>query len=83
MPFPEQAGEHVDDCRLSNDRDPEALAGSWLTSGTEFHRMTRLLLPADTAAQTFPERANEEAINGMDVFPTGDVGRLEYDPCPE
>jgi hypothetical protein len=83
MPFPEHAGEQVDDCRLSNDRDPDALAGSWLTSGTEFHMMTRLLLPADTAAHTFPERAIDEAVNGMVVFPTGDEGRPEYEPCPE
>jgi hypothetical protein len=68
---------------LSNDRDPDALAGSWLTSGIEFHKITRLLLPADTAAQTFPERATEEAVIEMDAFPTGDVGRFEYEPCPE
>jgi hypothetical protein len=83
MPFPEHAGEQDDDCRLSNDRDPEAVAGSWLTSGTEFHMMTRLLLPADMAAHTFPERAIEEAVNGIVVFPTGDEGRPEYEPCPE
>jgi hypothetical protein len=82
-PFPEQGGEQDDDCRLSNDMDPDALAGSWLTSGIEFHNMTRLLPPADTAAQTFPERATEDAVSGIDVFPTGDVGRPEYEPCPE
>ena len=83
MPFPEQEGEQDDDCRLRSDRDPDALAGSWPTSGIEFHKMTRLLLPADTAAQTFPESATEDAVIGMEAFPTGDVGRLEYEPCPE
>lgn len=36
--------------------------------------MTRLLLPAETSAQTFPESANEDALN-VDAFAMGELGR--------
>ena len=37
--------------------------------------MTRLLVPAETSAHTFPESANDDASN-VEVLVMGEVGRL-------
>ena len=73
-PLPEQGGEHAVDCKFRRESEPEAVSGSWLTSGIEFQTMTRLLLPAETSAQTFPESANDDALN-VDAFAIGESGR--------
>jgi hypothetical protein len=76
-PLPEHTGEQEDDSMLRRDSEPEAVCGSWLTSGIESQMITRLLLPAETAAQTFPEIASDDAVKGIDAFPTGELGRPE------
>lgn len=73
-PFPEQGGEHAVDCKFRSESEPEADCGSWLASGIEFHRITRVLLPAVTSAQAFPESAIEDASN-VDAFEIGELGR--------
>lgn len=82
-PFPEQGGEQVFDSMSSRDKLPAAVEGSCVTSGIEFHRITRLLLPAFTAAHTLDERAREAAERDVDVFEDGEVGSWLKEAWPE
>ena len=65
MPEPEQGGEHEALCMSRRDKDEEA-PGSWVMSGMESHRMTRLAEPELTATQIFCEIESEAAERGVD-----------------
>jgi hypothetical protein len=47
--------------------------GSWVKSGMESQKITRLLEPVLTATQTFDDR-EREPDNGVEVFEIGVVG---------
>ncbi len=58
------------------------MEGNWEVSGTESHRMSRLLL-LETAIQTFGAMAMEFADSGMEVLLTGDSGSFANKAWPE
>jgi hypothetical protein len=74
-PFPEQGGVHDDDWMSKIEREPAATdSGSWAISGTELQKTTRSE-PDCRETQTFDERASDSEVIGMDLLPTGEVGR--------
>lgn len=80
MPEPAQGGEHEALCISRRDKPDEEdeEVGSWVMSGMESHRMTRLFEPELTATQTFCEIDSEAAERGVDWFDeAGDVGNPE------
>ena len=82
-PEPAHGGEHADDSRSRSESAPELVVGSWVRSGIESQRMTRLLGPAFTAAHTLDDRAREPADNGWDAFTGGVEGSEAKAACPE
>jgi hypothetical protein len=59
----EHGGEHALDW-ISTSVRPEALAGSWVISGTESHMMSRLFEgPEVVATQTFEDSASERPVS--------------------
>lgn len=82
-PLPEQGGVHDDDWMSEIERALVAIdSGSWATSGTELHKMTRLE-PDWMESQTFDERASDSEVIGVEELPSGDVGRGANSVFPE
>jgi hypothetical protein len=82
-PDPEHGGEQAVDCMPTRDREPADPDGSWLKSGMESQRMTRLLEFKLTASHILEARNIDSADNGVDTFPIEDVGRGVNKPGPE
>ena len=72
-PEPAQGGEHAADCMSTREREFAEPVGSWVKSGMESQKITRLLEPVLTATQTFDDR-EREPDNGVEVFEIGVVG---------
>jgi hypothetical protein len=81
-PEPAHGGEHVEDSMSRRESEPALVEGSCEMSGTESQRMTRLLDPALTAAQTLEEMAREPADKGCEAFVAGVAGSGAKAACP-
>lgn len=74
-PLLEQAGSHEEDCMSTKEREPET--ASWDMSGIESQNTIREVAPTSTIAQTLEPRTRDWVVNGVEILPTGLVGRGE------